>query len=295
MKFQFHEFMEEAFPFKIECRDQTYPFHSQDRHAHDYFQICYIRRGSCLHEVNGKSATLGKGDLFAIPPDYEHRIAMLPGQETDLVLIDFMPFLLDRHLQELDTFVDFAFIEPFAALTSEPLPKLNLSHAGQLEVEGVIDDMIREEAQKRDGYRLLIKADLLRLLVVAGREYGRFMEEKPGCRMVGSTRKGMERAIAYIDLHYREELTLKQAAAQAAVSATYFSSMFKLLRGMTFIEYVTELRLREACRLLLETDGTVEEISRAAGFNHLTHFHRVFKKHTGLTPQAFRKRSLGDG
>jgi AraC-like DNA-binding protein len=287
--------MEEDFPFKIEVRDHTFPFDNHQEHAHDYFQVCYLNRGSCLHQVNGKQATLVKGDLFSIPPDYRHKIDLLPDKELQIILIDFMPFLLDRSLRdlkEMHQFIDFAFIQPFAALNDEPLPKLNLSHEGQAETEALIADMMRELELKRDGYTLLVKADLTRLLVIAGREYARFMAESPGQRIVSANRKGMEEAVAYIGLHYCEELTLQSAAAKACVSPSYFSSMFKAWKGVTFVEYVTALRLKEAQRLLRETDRSVEEIALAAGFNHLTHFHRVFKRHTGLTPHELRKRSL---
>lgn len=295
--FKFRDFMDESFPFKIEVRDHTYPFDSKEQHAHDYFQVCYIQRGSCLHQVNGKQATLVKGDLFSIPPDYAHRISLLPDKEVEIILIDFMPFLLDRGLKdlhEMSQFIDFAFIQPFAALNDQLLPKLNLSYAGQLETEALIADMIKELERKQDGHTLLIKSDLIRLLVIAGREYARFVAESPGRQIVSANRSGMERAIAYIDLSYRQELSLNQAAAQAAVSPSYFSSMFKAWKGMSFIEYVTLLRIGEAQRLLKETAGTVEEISLSVGYNHLTHFHRVFKKHTGLTPHEYRKKSLGE-
>jgi AraC-like DNA-binding protein len=291
--YRYRQFMDAEFPFKIEVKDKHFLIDNK-QHAHEYFQICYVMKGTCVHDVNGKKATLIKGDLFSIPPNYEHRMELLDDKEAEIVHIDFMPYLLDHSLQGLtniESFINFAFIQPFVALNDRLLPKLNLTYSGQRETEMLIAEMIQELEHKKDGYTLIIKANLQKLLVIAGREYTGFLEQSSENQYIHANRRHFEKAVIFIEQRYMDEIKLQDVAAQAAMSPTYFSTMFKLLKGKSFVEYVNDIRLREAMKLLKQTDESVEEISYRIGFNHLTHFHRMFKKITGLTPAEYRRQS----
>jgi AraC-like DNA-binding protein len=289
----FMEFMSESFPFKIEIKENR---HFKDRwyHAHEYFQICYVDKGTCIHVVNEKKATLIKGDLFCIPPLYEHRLEMIPDKEFTIVHIDFMPFLFDRSLvglTHMDSFVDFAFIQPFVHLSDALLPKLNLSFTGQRIMESLIVEMIEETNHKNEGYQLIIKSNLQKLLVIAGREFMEYSKQMQEQQMIHLQRKHFDDALNFIDEHFMNPITLQDAAAKAVMSPTYFSSIFKLLKGTNYVDYVNDLRLNRAIDLLKEAPGwSVESISSYVGFNHMTHFYRMFKRKTGVTPAEFRRR-----
>ncbi|MGG1550384.1 AraC family transcriptional regulator [Paenibacillus ferrarius] len=294
--YRYKEFMDEQFPFKIAVKNNAVLLGNR-QHAHEYFQICYVIKGTALHNVNGMKATLIKGDLFSIPPNYEHQIELLEGKEAEIVHIDFMPYLLDSSLQgltDMESFVNFAFIQPFVAMNDRLLPKLNLTFNGQRETEQLIARMLQERERQQDGYTLMIKSNLQMLLVIAGREYAEFLEQSAEKQHVQTNRKHFEKAVDYIKSHYMREIKLQDAAAQATMSPAYFSTMFKLLKGKSFIEYVNDIRLTEAMKLLKQTGHSIEEISYRIGFNHLTHFHRMFKKTTGLTPAEYRKQSKPD-
>lgn len=291
--YPYKAFMDDAFPFKIDIKNNEV-LSASVPHSHEYFQICYVMKGTCLHKVNGKTATLIKGDLFSIPPHFEHHIELIPNKHTEIAHIDFMPFLLDQSLQgltDMTSFVDFAFIQPFVALNDRLLPKLNLSHEVQLDTERLIAEMIHELQQRKDGFTLIIKLNLQKLLVVAGREYAAYVEKTMENKHVQANRKYFEKALDFIKMNYNSNLHLQEVASKAAMSPTYFSTMFKILKGRTFVEYVNDIRLEEAMKLLKQTDERIEDISYLTGFNHMSHFHRTFKKATNLTPAEYRKLS----
>src|SRR4051794_11870690 len=73
-----------------------------------------------------------------------------------------------------------------------------------------------------------------------------------------------------------------------AMSLLRFMWFFKETAGMTFLSYLTHVRLKAALDLLPNTDMTVGEIARAAGFPEQSYFGRVFRKHFGVTPTQFR-------
>ena len=98
-------------------------------------------------------------------------------------------------------------------------------------------------------------------------------------------------AVSYIDNHYMERLQLNSMAKLAAMSPTYFSYMFKVLKGLTFVQYVNGLRIKRALNLLRLTDKSVYEIAFESGFNNISHFNRIFKRETGMSPNKYRVRT----
>lgn len=95
----------------------------------------------------------------------------------------------------------------------------------------------------------------------------------------------------YIQAHYMEELPASQLASLIGMSDSSFSRFFKTHTGCTPSEYITQIRLGAASRLLITNPNQpVLEICFACGFNNVSHFSRVFREFKGLTPTQFRAR-----
>ena len=95
--------------------------------------------------------------------------------------------------------------------------------------------------------------------------------------------------IAYIDEHYREDISLESVAAIAFMNPYYFSSFFKKHMKRNFKQYVTDLRMQHAIRLLATTDMMVYEIAEEVGYKNARHFSDMFKKQTGKLPQEYKQ------
>ncbi|OMF80045.1 response regulator [Paenibacillus glucanolyticus] len=98
----------------------------------------------------------------------------------------------------------------------------------------------------------------------------------------------IESAKRYIEENYMQELTLTSLAEQYNYHPTYFSEMFKEGAGISFIHYVTEVRMKHAVRLLKETTLTVWDIAELAGFSSPGYFSSKFKKMFNISPSEFR-------
>ena len=98
------------------------------------------------------------------------------------------------------------------------------------------------------------------------------------------------KALEYISAHYTENLTLQNVADTVHLSKSYFSLYFKKQTGRNFVDYLIELRIREAKRLLVESESRIYDVAKAAGFKDVKYFSKVFKKITGLTPIAYREK-----
>ncbi|MFC4101335.1 response regulator transcription factor [Paenibacillus xanthanilyticus] len=93
----------------------------------------------------------------------------------------------------------------------------------------------------------------------------------------------------YLQQHYMEDLSLESVAAKFHFNASYFSYLFKLRTGMNFSEYVLDLRIRQAKRMLAQTDAKVAEISERSGFRTPAYFNKMFKREIGLSPKTYRQ------
>jgi AraC-like DNA-binding protein len=98
----------------------------------------------------------------------------------------------------------------------------------------------------------------------------------------------IERVCAWITQHFREPVTLTEAARQAHMSPPAFSTFFRRATNRTFIHFVHELRIGQACRLLLETDQSIAQIAFESGFENLSNFNRRFQELRRLTPREYR-------
>jgi two-component system response regulator YesN len=98
------------------------------------------------------------------------------------------------------------------------------------------------------------------------------------------------KAIEYIKLHYREELTLQEVADTIHVSKSYFSNLFKKQSGQNFIDYLIDLRLHEAKRMLVQNEYKIYEVAEKSGFNDVKYFSKLFKKMTQMTPVEYREK-----
>ena len=93
----------------------------------------------------------------------------------------------------------------------------------------------------------------------------------------------------YINANYREEIRLEQMAALVGMTSTSFSRFFKLRTGKTLSDYVIDIRIGFATRLLVDTTMSVAEICYECGFNNLSNFNRIFKKKKDCSPKEFRE------
>lgn len=98
----------------------------------------------------------------------------------------------------------------------------------------------------------------------------------------------IQAAIDYMEQHYKEEITLTEVAEHVYLNPAYFSSIFKQSTGISFKEKLTNLRIEEARRMLVETNASIVSIALSCGFSNQSYFSKVFKAKTGFSPKSFR-------
>lgn len=104
-----------------------------------------------------------------------------------------------------------------------------------------------------------------------------------------SNSRRVSRVLDYIQENYRQKIRLGDAAQLVNMNEVSFSRFIKKRTGKTFIDYVLDVRIGSAARMIVDTTKSISEICYECGFNNLSNFNRIFKKKKGFTPKEFRE------
>jgi len=105
--------------------------------------------------------------------------------------------------------------------------------------------------------------------------------------------KKLKPAIKFINSNFDKELSIREIAQKSFLNPIYFSRLFKQCFKMSPVNYITKLRLNEACILLRKSDLSIQEISEKTGFCNQFYFSKIFKKHFYKTPSQYRNSKTG--
>ncbi|MDO4275423.1 MAG: AraC family transcriptional regulator [Eubacteriales bacterium] len=277
--------LEKEFPFKI---SQVVLDHGNSDpdvfHWHSYFEITYVEKGSGNYFVNGQEYTMDEGDIIIFNNVEPHGWKLL-GQDMHLLVMVFSPEFVAEKLSVFDS----EYLKPFVERGSNFKNRIGKEEPVSHEICESIREIYEEWEVRKEGYPLMIKANILRILTMLIRTYqdesksGEMLKEKKNAM------KRLEQAFAYIDTHYCDKITLDEVAASAYMSSNYFSSYFRKVTNISFSDYVTRLRIMHARELLRDTDKSVMEIAMGCGFNNISNFYRLYKKHVGKSPREDKK------
>lgn len=107
-----------------------------------------------------------------------------------------------------------------------------------------------------------------------------------------SEKDRMSQVYEYVMHHYQDKVSLEEAAQLSNLSVSSFSRFFKSRMNKSFTDFVTEVRISHACKLLHETDLNISEISYECGFFTLSNFNKLFKERIKKTPVEYRREFL---
>ncbi|MEC4091652.1 MULTISPECIES: helix-turn-helix domain-containing protein [Pseudoalteromonas] len=101
----------------------------------------------------------------------------------------------------------------------------------------------------------------------------------------------MQKALSYISTHWQHDLSLGTLAANAFVSPSHLSYLFKRTLGKSFKQILAELRIRHACRMLEKNPNMrITDLCMDVGFGDLSHFEKIFRRYTQVPPREYKKR-----
>lgn len=103
----------------------------------------------------------------------------------------------------------------------------------------------------------------------------------------------IDKVISFLNKNYTRNISLEEIASFAAMNTSAFCRYFKSKTGKSFKNYILDMRIGFACKLLLMEDSSISQLSSECGFDTISHFNKTFKKNTGYVPSQYRKTMLG--
>lgn len=251
-------------------------------HIHREMEINFIENCEGARRIVGDSVeTLGKYDLVMIGPNLEHVWEQHQCHSDHIreITIQFMPDMLG------ETFLKKTQLRSISRLIERASYGVAFGLSAILRNYKIIEEIT--EAQT-GFFRVLRFLELFYLL-----------SQEEDCKVLSSTSfsnventsdsRRILKVQEYVSKHYAEEIRLETAAEMIYMSPTAFSRFFKLHTGRTFSEYIIEIRLGNASRMLAGTSRPIQEICYECGFNNISNFNRTFKRRRGYTPSEFRE------
>lgn len=114
------------------------------------------------------------------------------------------------------------------------------------------------------------------------------LEDEP-VQEISATEETVESILYYIEQNIKDEISINDVAAYVHLNPIYVMRLFKSKTGKSILEYITNIRIEQAKSLLAGTSYSVQKIADQVGYGNYSYFTRIFKKNTGMTPNAYRK------
>ncbi|MFR8975801.1 MAG: AraC family transcriptional regulator [Eubacteriales bacterium] len=229
------------------------------------FYLMYLCRGE-LNITVGRDSTcvLKSGQLIIFSPKTPCIYTNTPGTHVDYFWLHFTGSEAESLLKNTRL--------PQNCVIDISVDERILSAFQQLFNEYVYRDFL---------FHTAIVSKLITVCTMFGRAAASLSKENKGTIT-------LSKSLRYINEHYSESITSQDLADLEHLSCGHFRTLFKARTGMTPSYYITTLRLRNACAHLKQTDLSIKEISQSVGFSDQMYFSRVFTKHFGIPPTAFR-------
>jgi AraC-like DNA-binding protein len=262
-----------------------YAPHEGDRmHWHDHLEIALVLGGRGAFRFGRRALPAGPGDVFFIDNSEPHVAVADADAPLQLLLVLFRPELIaGPGCRELDH----GYLAPFRAeAPASPRVPAGCCLAAALAPE--LRELLVTWQRHDPVERHLVDATLRRILGLAIRERGTACPDAAS-RAAADRREQLRPVLAYVEGHCRESITLEDVAEVVHVSPSRVRHVFKDVTGVGFKEYVTNVRVAEAKRLLLATDLSVAEVARAVSYTNLHQFYRVFYRAFAMSPGEYRR------
>ena len=251
-------------------------------HSHTEFELNFIENGAGVRRIVGDSVEeIGGYELTLVAGErLEHAWEQGNCRSADVreITIQFSRTLFPEELLARKQF------RTIREMFQKAANGLTFSLKAIMKVYNLLDVL----ASEPDGFEQYQR--LLQILYTLSNDEGaRVLASSSFANMEHNVESRRVRKVQeYINAHYSEEIRLEDCAAMVGMSPSAFSRFFKQHTGRTLMDYIIDIRLGNAARLLVDTSEGISEISYACGFNNLSNFNRAFKARRGYTPRDFR-------
>lgn len=269
-------------------RHQIEPYFGAGWHYHPELELHYVIKGKGLRFIGDNVGNFEEGELILLGQNLPHSwrskeedFQSTYGANSETIVIQFLPDCLGNDFLSL----------PEAHLIKQLHEKarkgLIISGAAKMNLVSLMHKALNVENLDR----LVVLLSILSVLAKADdvetiASFNAFYQSQEAETV------RLNRICSYTMANYNKDLSLEEVAAVANLSVTSFCRYFKLMTKKTFNDFLLEIRISHACRLLVEDTLVTEMICFECGFRNVSNFYRHFKKVKGYTPLEYKRKFL---
>jgi AraC-like DNA-binding protein len=251
-------------------------------HSHKNFELNYILNGWGNRIVGNNMESFSRGDLVLMGPNLPHCwevTGVSQGVSPECITIHFHEDFLGQKIMKSPE------LSPVMDLFS--LSKRGIQFYGNetQEISYILKKMLEENNFRKliyllEIFELLVRTDNRRLLVNPG-----FIKDADDTKSLR-----LKQAYEYILVNFAKKIKLQDVAEQCHLSISAFCRFFEKNTGKSLFNYLKEVRIGYACKLLLDSDLLISDICYQSGYNNLAHFNNQFREMCGVTPSQYRNK-----
>lgn len=260
-------------------------------HFHPELEFHYVIRGNGTRFVGDNVSGFYEGELLLLGAGLPHMwrchdsyFRRDPSVLAEAIVVQFLPEFLGRDFLQM----------PEAAALLNIYEKARLG----LIIEGAAKEKIvrlMKESVDADSFRrVVLIMSMLEVLINCSEIES--IASSPWQKNTGKEDlERIDKVYRYVLENYQQQITLEEVASVAHLSPTSFCRYFKIMAKKTFNDFLSEVRISQAKRLLIEDrDSTTEAICFECGFNNRSNFYNHFKRITGVTPVEYRRKYISE-
>ncbi len=266
---------------KVKLREMshfTYPWH-----FHSEYELLFVLEGFGTSFVADNIEQFEAGDLALLGSNLPHfwrsNESFINSNGKLKIKYVVIQFPNDFLKQQITSYPEFYLI-------GELLERSSRGIRFSPEFARKISKKIIKITRKNGFDRVIGLLDLLQILAKT-KEYKLLAGELYKHENHDFTSNRLTKTLLYLNTNYQYKITLEKVAEIANLHPSAFCRFFKEKTGKSLSEFVNDMRISYACRLIIEGKLSVSQICFESGFNNLSNFNRTFKKHTGYTPTNY--------
>ena len=240
------------------------------KHSHEFIEIIYVESGAGLQVTDDNQIEIHEGDILLMTGEESHSIRPL-CEEKDFTLLN---VIFERDVVDMD--LSMFKCDKSVSLKDHP------------EIVSLIYSLDSEYRERKEYFEYVSVGYLYQLLGNLARKFDDRVISTKNFTIVNNS-EYVRKAVEFIQDNYAEKIRLDDVASHVALSSGYLQKIFHKERNTSVIEYLLRYRIEQACKLLIESDCSVMQISNTVGFSDVKNFYVAFKKVVNMTPNRYRE------
>lgn len=248
-------------------------------HSHSDFELNLVCHTNGKRIIGDSIESFEDLDLILMGPDLPHKWKAPTTEDTTVVTIYFHDLFVNSFLLQKRMFT------PIKEMLTRSNRGLDFSKETKLRMKDRLF-LLSQSHGFNTGLDFL--SILYELAISSGQRTLASPSYDIDSLKVETKSRRISNICKYIEENYKENISRQEMAESINMSNSAFSHFFKKRTSRSFVEYVNEVRIGKATKMLMETTHSVSEISFQCGFNNLSNFNKIFKKITQKTPSEYR-------